>query len=69
MRVDILVQALQSEGVVDSVIEAAIVKAKMYGMEDQIRRSVAIALGRVADSGYNVFEKAEQPVRVRKVSY
>ena len=71
MNRDILVQALQSEGVVDEVIVKAVVKAEMYGLEERLTGSIYRTLGQVADRGYNVFARTQSSepyaVKVRKV--
>jgi hypothetical protein len=52
-----LVQALQSEGVVDAVIERALVKAELYDLENAIRMKVWKAIDQTYGEGKeNIFE-------------
>lgn len=66
MRMNTLVQALQSEGVVDEVIERALVKAEMYDMEHVLRMKVWKAIEATkGEDKENIFEGRFRTARVR----
>jgi len=62
MNREILIQALQSEGVVDDVILAALVKFEMWDIENRIIARIAHALD-TAQRSDNMFEGQQGTLR------
>lgn len=62
----ILIQALQSEGVVDAVIYQALLKVEMYNIEERVGRSINRAIYQ-AGTNQNRFEaQTYKPMKVQK---
>lgn len=68
MRLELTIQALQSEGVVDAVIERALVKAELAYVERMVQIKVGRAMHRASEN-FNPFADGEPPMVKRKVAF